>query len=332
MARPRSQHVATVKQKLIARLGDGLHRGGDRFFSIRGIAQHFEVSYQTADRLLRELTDEGHLHRKHGSGTYISGDKRPLRRAKLVFDVRARRAGSFGARLLDEIESTFRQRAIPFTRSLIDPTQVARVAATDYPVLWEVPSTTAALIAKTQRGLLLNDRPSPGLAALRVDSIAVDDALGGACAAELIASRVGREARVVVFAGPPNDVRSQQRIAGFMGRFAKARLFHSPTWFRDDALAPARAVLAAAPDGIFACNDRLAQAVLEAAAAAGVCTPLLFGFDDAPVAELLHLSTISIPWTQLASSVATMAAVRLRGEVQTASHLLLSPWPVVRLT
>jgi DNA-binding LacI/PurR family transcriptional regulator len=55
------------------------------------------------------------------------------------------------------------------------------------------------------------------------------------------------------------------------------------------ALGVADKALAAGPDGIFCCNDRLAQAVLQRAADREMPRPLIIGFDDAPVAQRLNL-------------------------------------------
>src|SRR5690606_31690307 len=100
MARPRSEKVKQVKARLVARIHDGLHRPGDRFMSNRAIAEQFQISYQTADRLVRELCDEGLLVRRAQSGTYLPGERATRVGAQLVFHRRARRMGSFGARLL----------------------------------------------------------------------------------------------------------------------------------------------------------------------------------------------------------------------------------------
>ena len=332
MARPRTAHVELVKQKLIARLGDGLHRAGDRFFSARSISSHFEISYQTADRLLRELVAEGHLERRHGSGTYVCGGARTLDGVQLIFDRRARRAGSFGARLMSTIEERLNRDSIRFTRHYVDPGETIKLAANAYPVLWESPAAAAMLAAQRRPGLLLNDRPAAGLGALVIDSVSVDDALGGACAAELIGQRLTKRSRVAVLAGPWNDARSAMRVSGFSARLTPTSVVHTASWFREDALAPAQAILATRPDGVFACNDRLAQAMLEAATASRMRVPVLFGFDDAPVAETLHLSTIAMPWQELAASVAATAARRIGGDTSPAFHLLLSPRPIVRLT
>ena len=69
MARPRSEQTLLVKEKMIARLKGGFHPPGHRFFSNRGLAAQFGVSYQTADRLIRELVDEGWLERRPSAGT-----------------------------------------------------------------------------------------------------------------------------------------------------------------------------------------------------------------------------------------------------------------------
>ncbi len=341
MARPRSDKVRLVREKLLARLGDGLHAPGDRFMSARAISQQFGVSYQTADRLLRELVDEGRLARRLGSGTYVPGQPgRAMRGVQLIFGARARRAGSFGARLRDEMLRRFREAGVDVrTTYSVDPGAdtpapgVATTPAADrFPILWESPATAAQLSADRVRGLILNDRPPPGLGALVLDSIAVDDLLGGAIAAEMVAKRVTVGARVGVLAGPESDARSARRVEGFCSVFQKAPVIHASSWFRDDGLTPARRLLSSRPAAIFACNDRLAQAVIDAAADMGLATPVLFGFDDAPVAEQLHLSTIAIPWASLAEAAMAVALRRLSGDVTTASHLVLAPRPIVRLT
>ncbi|MFA7235649.1 MAG: GntR family transcriptional regulator, partial [Phycisphaeraceae bacterium] len=91
MPRPRSEHVAVVKQKLAARLNDGLHRPGSRFMSNRAIAEQFGVSYQTAHRLACELEAEGLLERRPFAGTFVAGRRRGYRGVHLIFNARAGR-------------------------------------------------------------------------------------------------------------------------------------------------------------------------------------------------------------------------------------------------
>jgi len=82
------------------------------------------------------------------------------------------------------------------------------------------------------------------------------------------------------------------------------------TWFYDDGLSVADKVLTAGPEGIFCCNDRLAQAVLRRAVDRGMPRPFIIGFDDAPAAQWLNLTTIAIPWEELVS--AAVGVVRRR--------------------
>jgi DNA-binding LacI/PurR family transcriptional regulator len=121
-------------------------------------------------------------------------------------------------------------------------------------------------------------------------------------------------------------------VEGFCSVLPRARVVHAASWFRDDAIVQARELMSTNPAGVFACNDRLGQAVLEAAVEAGCPTPVLMGFDDAPVAERLHLSTIAIPWTALAREATQLAIRRITGDRSTASHVVLAPRPVMRLT
>lgn len=332
MPRPPSLKVRVVQEKLLARLDDGLHRPGDRFLSARAIAAQFDVSYQTADRLLRQMVIEGRLVRRGGSGSYVPGKSaRAFCGVQLLFDRRARRVGSFGARLREELLVRFRDSGVDVRTTWVD-SKLADVSSDRYPILWESPHIVARLASTRQRGLILNHRPPPGLGALQLDSIEVDDLLGGAIAAEMLARRISRGSRVAVLAGPKDDPRSGRRVEGFLSILPGARVTHAPNWFRDDARSKALRLLETRPAAVFACNDRLAQAILDAATVLGMSTPMLFGFDDAPIAEQLHLSTIAIPWSAMADAAVSVATRRLSNDEMTAAHLILRPRPIVRLT
>jgi DNA-binding LacI/PurR family transcriptional regulator len=56
----------------------------------------------------------------------------------------------------------------------------------------------------------------------------------------------------------------------------------------------------------------------------------VIGFDDAPVAEQLDLTTISIPWDELAKNVVEVAQKRISGDTSTAITRILAPRPVMR--
>ena len=332
MARPRSPHVAEVKAALAARLQGGFAPPGGRFLSTRAVAQRFAVSYQTAHRLLAELEAEGLLRRKAASGSYLPGRRLTRRGVQLVFHARARRKGSFGAHLLELLEAALAARGIAVVRSWLDAGSQVRLRPGYYPVIWECRAAVQAAAEARQLALVLNDRPPPGLGGGYVDAITTDDFSGGACAAELLRERTGRTGPFAVLGGPPEDERSQQRIAGFRAQAPDARVVFAPSWFVEDGLGAAGELLAGRPAAIFACNDRLAEAVIVASRRSQVPLPPLVGFDNAPVAERLRLTTIGIPWATMVAQALDLIAVRLAGNAIGTRLITLAHEPVLRLT
>lgn len=329
MARPRSAHTRLVKAKLVARLRDGFHAPGQRFFSNRAIADQFGVSYQTAHRLVAELQAEGWLDRRAASGTYVAGPARRLRGAELFFHPRAQRTGSFGARLRGELTAALSAAGVACRTTWATKGSVPRPEW--LPVIWECPDAVRGVAESRRYVVLLNDRPPPGLAANYVDGVATDDYSGGAAAAELL-RRMAPPRQLAVLAGPRADERSQQRVAGFRLHAPKARVLWSPTWFVEDALRVAPRVMAAAPAGVFCANDRLAEALLRVCTDAAIDAPAVVGFDDAPVAETLHLTTIAIPWRELVTAAVELIQSRLGGATGATSQLIFAPRPVIRAT
>lgn len=326
MARPRSEQTLLVKEKMIARLTGGFHPPGQRFFSNRGLAAQFGISYQTADRLIRELVDEGWLERRPSAGTYVSGKAVTMRGAALVFHERAKRAGSFGARLLEDLEQALAQAGITSRRiwSSDDERGTAGLAKEWLPVLWECPRTMVGLAGARRFLLVLNDTPPPGLASSYVDSVACDDFSGGAAAAELL-----RDAGVVenaaVLAGPESDHRSRQRVAGFQSVSSLARVFWAENWDAEAAAKLAPGIARGGFSGVFCCSDRLAEGLVSNGVECAVV-----GFDDAPVAETLDLTTIAIPWREMVAGAVDIVRRRMNGHTGSAAKLIFAPRPLMR--
>ncbi len=332
MPRPRSAHVAEVKAALAARLADAFAPAGGRFLSARAVAQRFSVSYQTAHRLLAELETEGRLRRRAASGSFHPGRAVALRGVQLVFHPRARRKGSFGAHLLGLLETALRADGIAFVRSWPTATAVPRLRVDHYPVIWDSPAALAAAASARRPALCLNDRPPPGLGGVSIDAVTTDDYSGGACAAELLKQRTGRTDGFVVLGGPAADARSRQRIAGFQAHARAARVVCAESWFVEGGAACAADVLRGPPAGVFACNDRLAQAVLAAAAASGHPAPPLVGFDNAPIATRLRLTSIGIPWAAFVAESLALIRARLAGRPDGGRLVCLAHEPALRLT
>jgi len=343
MARGRSGRVVEIKGTLTERLQTGTgYRPGERFLSARELSAEFGISYQTAHRLLAELETEGLLERRAASGTYVPGAA-PVAdsvaspcysEARLVFSRRAARAQSFGARLLAELAGLFRREGIHWqVQWESSPEEIGAPLPPDaFPVLWEAPGGLERCMRERRPALLLNARPAPGLATAGLDSVSVDDHFGGACAADLLleAAEDTPAPQFAVVTGPEGDTRSDARRDGFLSRSPQATIIIAGGWYREHGLDIAEAAICSGPDGIFCANDRLAEAILLYARRHHLPRPRVVGFDDAPVAATEELTTIAIPWEELASDAVGIVRRRLAGDRSTSRRLLVTPRPILR--
>jgi hypothetical protein len=327
MGRKRSEKIASVKEKLIMRLGSGYYYPGDRFFSNRSIAERFNVSYQTAHQLMRELRDEGWLDRRPFSGSYISGRIEPVAGVTLHFNARAKRPESFGDRLLAMLLERLGKERIPCR---IDWDDAGKLDGTSLPILWESPKTLERLIGAPKFGILLNDRPRNGIARTFVDSVSIDDFSGGALAAEIVIKKFGVEARTAVLGGSSEDTRNLERIRGFRSLLPDAELVDAGGWNYTDGMRASPAVTARERDAVFCCNDRLASALAHHCAEARPGFRAVIGFDNAPVSERENLTTIAIPWEQLIDLTLGIVRQRMAGETQTSVQYLINTTPIIR--
>lgn len=331
MSRVRTPFVADVKRQLVAHIRDGHHRPGQRFFSNRGVARRFDISYQTADILIKELVEEGLLVRRPASGTYLPGKRVEQTGVLLIFHPRAKHKNSFGGKLLDKLTVRLDKEHIDWRMSWtsLDPSKRRTLIANRYLVIWDQPEAVDVAVHLRRPGLVLNDRPPAGVGATLIDSVSVDDFSGGAYAAQFLNRRSPRPRKMAILSGPRNDQRSAARVSGFLS-IAEAVVVASPSWFFEGALKVADKVLATGADGIFCCNDRLAQAVIRRAADRGLARPSVVGFDDAPVAQWLNLTTIAIPWDDLVSAAVSAIVQRQSSPSSVAIAQLVSTRIVVR--
>lgn len=323
----RTDKVEQVKQRLIDRLRHGFYRPGDRFLSNRAVAELFGISYQTAHRLIAELCREGHLDRRPQSGTYVPGGSARLVGVQLLFNERAAKPQSFGSKLLASLTRTIESEHIDWKLSLAAETAV--IDADRLPIVWELPAVATECARRSCHAILIDDRPASGLESLYIDSVSTDDFSGGACAAQLLRERTQKRRGFAVVAGPKKDHRSLQRMQGFTS-VLDAAVVHAGNWFYEDGYRIAEQAVRRGKAGIFCVNDQLASSIV------GWCRdhkrrcPPIVGFDDAPVAESLNLTTISLPWDEINDGIVRLAKRRLSGDRSTSSHQLLQPRPVIR--
>lgn len=327
--------VEAVEAALLRRLRSGLYQPGDRFMSNRAIAKQYGISYQTAHRLLTRMVEQGLLRRRDRSGTYLPGPAHRPTHVQLLFHRRARVEGSFGAKLLGVVRQHLVDAGLGEPRISFDQTTLHDHAL---PVLWEAPEALRQCLVNGRRAIMINDRPAPGINAMRIDSVATDDFVGGVLAAQYLNRLLGDDVKCTILAGPRADRRSQSRVAGFCSEYAAA-VVHARTWYAPDAEAVARHVLKGEPTGVFCGDDRLAEGLLRAVRRHGLQPSAMVGFDDAPIAETLGLTTIAIPWASLAAGLVRIVRDRLMGLADPPTHLVYYPSlvlreesPVIRMT
>jgi hypothetical protein len=278
--------------------------------------------------LLTELQSDGFIIRQAGSGSFIAGQKKSLRSALLIFARRARLPESFGELLLRHLVLKMETMALPFE------VRFGNIALKDvgddvYPVLWELPRLMHDLATDYRFSLVLHDKPPAGIGSLFTDSISVDDFSGGLSAGQVLARYSPR--RPVVIGGPALDRRSQSRIAGFRQIFPAAGVIIAGSWFFRRASRNIVAPLSSAQaDAVFCCSDRLAEATLSCYRKLRIPAPTVVGFDNAPVAETLGLTTIGIPWEEVARAAAAVIKRRLDGQTDHASAIVLPLVPIIR--
>jgi DNA-binding transcriptional regulator YhcF (GntR family) len=328
MGRRPGGEIDRIRASLRAMVSDEFRRAGQRFVSARYLSQRFKVSYQTAHRLLAELESDGFIIRRAGSGSFIAGQKKTLRSALLIFARRAKRSGSFGDLLLRRLLTKLEGMELPFevTFGGVAPKHVPEDV---YPVLWESPRLLHDLSADYRFSLVLHDKPPAGIGSLFTDSISVDDFSGGITAGQILSRYLPQ--RPVVVGGPATDARSQSRIDGFRQIFPSAQVVEAGTWFFRSAVQNiAKPLSSLRADALFCCSDRLAQATLICYQKLFISPPIIIGFDNAPVAETLGLSSIGIPWEEVARVAGAVIKKRLEGQIDHASAIVLPPVPVIR--
>ena len=321
--------IRTIKKLLLGRLTGHYRYSGGRFPSARELATRYQMSYQTADRLLGELVAEGFLVRRRGSGTFLAGQATRLpTKALLIFNHRALRPESFGDELRQRLQAHLRKCGIPFETTWSQ--DLRAINSSFVPVLWECsPDILGQATPHRSFGIMINSTPKPGLQTTWIDAVAVDDFSGGVCAARMLSPFL-RRGKIVVLGGPREDPRSQQRIAGFCSLVRKASIVHAGTWFAEKAASAAISVAQKRPKTVFCCNDRLAEAIFGLYRGKGETLPKIVGFDDAPIARKMDFSTVALPWEGVIRTVAELIAKRLSGYAGHAAQILLAPQPVHR--
>lgn len=326
MARPVSAKTEQIMAELRGRLRSGFVSPGSAFFSNRGLAQKFGVSYQTAHRILDKLAAENLLLRQRGSGSIVAGEVPELSEIAIAFHPRAEIKDTFGHYLREQLELEFQKRGLPFRRVRADNPE--RIALHQYPVFWNIEPIPNSFLRLRRHCLVLNNRPALGLSARWVDSISVDDYAGGLIAGELLRDYF-KCRKVAVVGGPSGDRRSNERVRGFMDIFPAATRHFAGTWGRPVPRHLFTEIAQLRPDGVFCVNDRLAARFQQESPWQGA-RPAIIGFDNTPTAMQHNLTTVAIPWNLLVATAADTCQRRLTGNHLPAIDQILRLEPITR--
>lgn len=180
------------------------------------------------------------------------------------------------------------------------------------------------------------------LPALAVDTVMVDDFLGGYQAGSHLIELGHR--RIAVVAEDLNEMSSRERLRGCRQAMLDAgiepdeRLVTVGGFTLESGKEAMRRLLlldAARPTAVFACNDVLAIGAIQAARERGLHVPTMLsviGFDNTILATIIDppLTTIAQPMQEIGRRVVDLIIQEMRGEKTQKQRVLLLPELVVR--
>ncbi|HEX8550003.1 MAG TPA: GntR family transcriptional regulator [Abditibacteriaceae bacterium] len=272
---------------------------GRRLPAERVLAEKIGVSRPRLRAILGQLETEGHVQRRHGSGTYALASQGELRSAMLLLDSALKLGDDpFISRLLEQLQGVLQgaglQCFIQRTGGIATPPQadgviaigVAAHAALENPALIETPAI--ALLAD------VSAQPGKKSSLLELE----DDEAGASAARKLVQSGI----KTVTFFGRPSLPAVRERLGGIKRELAKASVnldvvscgmnynagYEQGRSFR---------VSRQKQHGIIAANDWLAvglQAGLQSQGPKNEKSVPLVSFDGLPIAQRLENSIASL--------------------------------------
>lgn len=252
-----------------------------------------------------------------------------MKEYSFFFHERAKRKDSFGQMVLKYLVHRLERLEISYKITYLYRNQSCTIDKSWYPVLWETSHLINSLVENKRYCLLINERPKPGTAATFVDSISLDDFSGGVTAGEIFRNMQSIK-KPVVISGPESDLRSIARVQGFLSQFPQAFVLSAGSWDFEDGYNTYCKLATFKPDALFCCNDRLASAAVSCIYEAGYLRIPIIGFDDAPVSLQCNISTISIPWDELARIGSEVLKKRIGNDTSSTINYILITRPIIR--
>jgi len=318
MPKKRTARVEQVKALLIEKIKDGHRRAGNWFLSNRELAGRYKISYQTAHGLIRELCEEGYLHRTEASGTYVASEKHPPTGVALVMHSRSKiEERRFGTILRTLLEERMQREKIDYVVEFGD-------TFTEYPpdrlcVIWGRHYDLHEIPDVVHYTVMIDQKPAPGLNSVFTDSITVDLLTAGVSAGQLL-KKNGNFSRPAVMMGTPNTW--PELLEGFQTLWKPVAVEYTEDWEVEDFEDSLRRLQDQGPfDSLFCGNNTAAEVARDAL---GKDFPIV-AYGDETRAVAAGVTTMTIPWSAIADAVIAIYRRRRNGDSSAAKQRLLSP-------
>lgn len=318
MPKKRTARVEQVKTLLIEKIKEGYRRPGNWFLSNRELAGRYNISYQTAHGLIRELCEEGYLHRTEASGTYFASEKHPPTGVALVLHGTSKtEERRFGAILRTLLEIRLRREKIDYVVEFADTFK-------EYPperfcVIWGRHYDLHDIPDVVHYSVLIDQKPAPGLNSVFTDSISVDLFSAGVSAGQLL-KKNGTFSRPAVMMGTPNTW--PELLEGFQTIWTPVAVEYTEDWEAENFEHSLRRLQEkGAFDCLFCGNNTSAEV---ARRLLGADFPVVAYGDETRAVEA-GVTALTIPWNEIADAVITIYRKRRNGDSAAAKQRLLSP-------
>lgn len=318
MPKKRTARVEQVKTLLIEKIKEGHRRPGNWFLSNRELAGRYKISYQTAHGLIRELCEEGYLHRTEASGTYVASEKHPPTGVALVLHgVSKTEERRFGAILRTLLEKRLQKEKIDYVVEYAD-------AFTEYPpdrfcVIWGRHYDLHDIPDIVHYSVLIDEKPAPGLNSVFTDSISVDLYSAGVSAAQLLRKN-GNFSKAGVMMGTPNTW--PELLEGFQTLWTPVAVEYTEDWEEVHFLDSLRRLQKKGDfDCLFCGNNTSAEVARNML---GADFPIV-AYGDETRAVDAGVTALTIPWSEIADAVIAIYRKRRNGDSSAAKQRLLSP-------
>jgi len=318
MPKKRTARVAEVKEILIEKIQEGHRRPGNWFLSNREVAGRYNISYQTAHGLIRELCDEGHLHRTEASGTYVASETHlPSGVALILHNTSKTEERRFGAILQDILEARLQKEKIDYVIEYED-------TFSEYPpdrfcVVWGGHYDLHDIPDIVHYGVLIDRKPLPGLNSVFTDSISVDLYSAGVSAAQLL-KKNGSFERPAIMMGTPGVW--EELREGFETLFTPVAVEYTEDWENINFEASLKRLQGQGPFDCLFCGNNTSSEI--ARKLLGPDFPIV-AYGDEMRAVKAGVTALTIPWSEMADAVIAIYRKRRNGDSSAAKQRLLSP-------